>query len=237
LKFVQGKPFVERRVRVWIHAVEIIDTEWCPREKKYLKKEFWKRTVSSKGVTESFAGARGWHDGFCTAWEQNFLNSPNLQNEGWADTYRLSGGGLDLLAPSEYGNGVYVVFSAVEVSEKRGRHWVRLPWCSSMTVDSIAEGDLDEKLVLRGELRLNEDRKVRLEAVPEPAMVRICCRDLDCFEDWTRHSAGSWDGFLLGTGLEMKSGVWDDWILKKVRCDEPERIDKAFGLLGIRAGP
>jgi hypothetical protein len=235
LKFVQGKPYVERRVRVWIHAVEIVDTEWCPREKKYLRKEFSQRTVSSKGVSERFAGARGWHNGFCSAWEQN------EHHDGWAGSYRLSVGGLDLLAPSEYGTGVYVVFSAVEVSEKRGRHWVRLPWCSSMTVDSIAEGDLDERMVLmqardpslRSGHGLSGDKGIRLVAIPDRVLERICCRDLDCFEDWARHSMGCWDRFLLGMGLEVKSGVWNDKILKKVRCTEPERSDKALGLLGI----
>jgi hypothetical protein len=33
--------------------------------------------------------------------------------------------------------GEYVVFTAVEVAEKRSRHWVRLPWCSSLRVGAV----------------------------------------------------------------------------------------------------
>jgi hypothetical protein len=35
--------------------------------------------------------------------------------------------------------GEYVVFTAMEVAEKRGRHWVRLPWCSGVRVLEVRE--------------------------------------------------------------------------------------------------
>ena len=40
------------------------------------------------------------------------------------------------------GEGTYVVFAAVEVAVKRGRHWVRLPWCCKMEVLLIENGEL-----------------------------------------------------------------------------------------------
>jgi hypothetical protein len=38
-------------------------------------------------------------------------------------------------------SNIFAVFTATEVAEKRGRHWVRLPWCSRMQLHEVAEID------------------------------------------------------------------------------------------------
>jgi hypothetical protein len=92
--------------------------------------------------------------------------------------------------------------------------------------------------VLNGSLSLSVDRKVRLEAVPERALERVSCRDLDCFEDWAQHSMGCWDGFLVGMGLELKSAIWHgrDRALRLVRRVELVRGDGVLCPEGIGEG-
>ena len=61
--------------------------------------------------------------------KQNLQDSPNLQN--------LGGAGLSLV--SHGGTGVFVVIAGIEVAEKRGRHWVRLPWCCKARVVDVVD--------------------------------------------------------------------------------------------------
>ena len=51
----------------------------------------------------------------------------------------IEGVGLSLV--SHGGTGVFVVIAGIEVAEKRGRHWVRLPWCCKARVVDVVEQD------------------------------------------------------------------------------------------------
>jgi hypothetical protein len=133
-----------RRVRVWVHACRVVDN-----------------------------GNRGGSIGFVTEWVV-------LEGEEACGQYRFLGqGGTDLSLDSLFAGrgldaGEYVVFTAVEVAEKRVRHWVRLPWCNSLRVGAVRVVDErlaagDERLEAR-DLRLvpGDLRDVRLEAVIMP---------------------------------------------------------------------
>jgi hypothetical protein len=134
------------RSRVWIYATEVADKQWCERDRKFKLAD----------------GHRGFVNGFVTSWEQNFQNSRNqvgvLNSEpDLRDSWNQAGVvncAIDGRFGSSYsvagrdwrtdwmGEGTYVVFAAVEVSVKRGRHWVRLPWCCKMEVLLIENGEL-----------------------------------------------------------------------------------------------
>jgi hypothetical protein len=65
--------------------------------------------------------------GYVTDWEQDFPSSVDLRNP---------------IAREMDWDGEYVVYCALEVSEKRGRHWVRLPYCCKFrVVDVVAVED------------------------------------------------------------------------------------------------
>jgi hypothetical protein len=115
-----GKGQVERRVRVLVHAVELVTPVW-------------------DRVNERFGAPyqRIAHSGFATPWVVGKAGS-------WEEEYAVNCEGLQLKGPCEDpegsghgGSGVYVVFTAVEVAEKRGRHWVRLPWCSKLRIQEV----------------------------------------------------------------------------------------------------
>jgi hypothetical protein len=112
-----------RRVRVWVHATEVVDTRWNPWQKRYMPA----------------VGHRKFSSGFVTSWEQNSRNwlrrtdvSQNLQN--WESEYLIEGRDW---RTDWMGDGTYVVFTAIEVQEKRGRHWVRLPWCCKLGIQDV----------------------------------------------------------------------------------------------------
>ena len=46
-------------------------------------------------------------------------------------------------------------FTAIEVAEKRGRHWVRLPWCCKVRVQDVivVEAGLDAAVAVEGMAR------------------------------------------------------------------------------------
>jgi hypothetical protein len=76
--------------------------------------------------------------------EQNFQNSQNtvgvlnsLGCDRFAAEYRIAGRDW---RTDWMGEGTYVVFAAIEIAVKRGRHWVRLPWCCKMEVLLIENG-------------------------------------------------------------------------------------------------
>jgi hypothetical protein len=102
-----------RRVRVWVHAVEVQHPEWCKVNGKFYA-----------------SGQRHVHDGSVTPWMVGETGS-------WADDIPIDCGEMVLKAGGGEGSGMYVVFTAVEVAEKRGRHWVRLPWCCKMRVQDV----------------------------------------------------------------------------------------------------
>jgi hypothetical protein len=110
---------VQRRVRTLVQAVEIVTPVW-------------------DRVNERFGAPyqRIAHSGFVTPWTVGVAGS-------WEEEYAVDCSSLELKMPYEDlkghgGSGVYVVFTAVEVAEKRGRHWVRLPWCSKLRIQEVA---------------------------------------------------------------------------------------------------
>jgi hypothetical protein len=113
----------ERRVRVWICASEIGETERHRVSGKFqLKLPSMRRTRAL--VTDWFVGGR---------FEDVEAGVP-----GWAADY-LVDGNIELPPYHADGTGIFVIFTAVEVAEKRGRHWVRLPWCSRMQIHSVVD--------------------------------------------------------------------------------------------------
>jgi hypothetical protein len=102
-----------RRVRVWVHAVEIPPVEW----------------VESSETYEVASAARAFSSGYVTDW------LVGNAEEGWKEAYAIVGGDW---RTKWMGDGAYAVFTAIEVAEKRGRHWVRLPWCCKMRVQDVA---------------------------------------------------------------------------------------------------
>jgi hypothetical protein len=98
---------VQRRYRVWVNAVKVADTLWNEAQKKFY-------LDASKGVDGL---------GYVTEWEQNFPSSVDLRNPFEGEKVEF--------------DGDYVVYCALEVSEKRGRHWVRLPYCCRFRVVDV----------------------------------------------------------------------------------------------------
>jgi hypothetical protein len=105
-----------RRVRVWVHATEVVETKWNPWQMRYMLAD----------------GERRFSNGFVTSWEQNLPNAQNSQN--WKSEYLLAGRDW---RTEWMGDGIYVVYTAIEVQEKRGRHWVRLPWCCKFGIQDV----------------------------------------------------------------------------------------------------
>jgi hypothetical protein len=157
----------ERRVRVWVWASSVVETAWDAK-----RKSFGLKAGSPRDFT-----------GFVSDWLV-------FKGQDVAPSYVVQGGELEFPALCE---GLdYVVFTAVEVSEKRGKHWVRLPWVSRMRVsDSIASSELEmsnEKLEMSvGELA---QRVVLVEEAEELAgsgeqlavVGRDHCLDFDSFD-------------------------------------------------------
>jgi hypothetical protein len=113
-----------------VHAVELVTPGW-------------------DGVNERFGAPfqRIAHSGFATPWVVGGTGD-------WAEDYGVDCSGLTLKAATEDGSGVYVIFTAVEVAEKRGRHWVRLPWCSRMRIQEVVEvGNADIELEGEGSVK------------------------------------------------------------------------------------
>jgi hypothetical protein len=100
---------VERRVRVWVHASRVVDVRWDAYKEAF--------------VAAEFCGGNG------------FVSDWMMGSGEWADAVAIDG--MDWL--KELKEGVYVVFTAIEVAEKRGRHWVRLPWCCKFGVQDVVE--------------------------------------------------------------------------------------------------
>jgi hypothetical protein len=99
----------ERRFRVWVQAVELPEVVW-------------------RSTSYRLENGRDSASGYVTDW---------VVCRGKAEgSYHLSQR-LDLAAPEDCGTGIYVVFTGIEVAEKRGKHWVRLPWCCKMRVQDV----------------------------------------------------------------------------------------------------
>ncbi|MEY3442705.1 MAG: hypothetical protein RLZZ519_986, partial [Bacteroidota bacterium] len=137
------------RSRVWIYATEVAETEWSDRDRKFRLAE----------------DQRGFVNGFVSDWKQNLQDSqdqPGVVNcavDGqFASSYLIAGRDW---RTDWMGEGTYVVFAGIEVAVKRGRHWVRLPWCCKMEVLDVqyveANGELfrPEIAIHSGALNLN----------------------------------------------------------------------------------
>jgi hypothetical protein len=110
LPIPEGFKTPQRRVRVWVHATEVVETYWLPFQKRF--------TLAD--------GERRFSNGFVTDWETG--------SGDWASEYKIP----DRDWRAEWmGDGTYVVFTAIEVQEKRGRHWVRLPWCCKFGIQEV----------------------------------------------------------------------------------------------------
>jgi hypothetical protein len=101
-----------RRVRVWVHATEVVDTKWNPWQKRYKLAD----------------GQRRFSSGFVTSWETH------QNSQDWEPEYLIEGRDW---RTEWMGDGLYVVYTAIEVQEKRGRHWVRLPWCCKFGIQDV----------------------------------------------------------------------------------------------------
>jgi hypothetical protein len=137
-----------RRVRVWVHACRVVDALWDASSGRYV------------------ASGPGCSVGFVTEWLV-------LEDGEVAGGYCfVRPGDEDLSLDSLFAGrgmdaGEYVVFTAVEVAEKRLRHWVRLPWCNSLRVGAVRV--VDERLAAR-DLRLvaGDAGQVTLAALSMP---------------------------------------------------------------------
>jgi hypothetical protein len=115
---------VERRVRIWVHAVRLVPLVWV---------EGMECFVPSDDV-------QPFTNGFVSDWI--FGDSTS----GWENSYSFEGSdwqkdGMEV--------GDYVVFTGIEVAEKRGRHWVRLPWCCKFGVNSVEYIGTNEGVAVR----------------------------------------------------------------------------------------
>ncbi len=203
-----ARKLVERRVRVWVHAVEMVDTVWSVANGRYQLKSPGRRD----------------HRGFVTEW----LTNTGMGDSGWATAYDLD---ASIIMPAGRGNGLglFVVFTAVEVAEKRGRNWVRLPWCSRMRVHEVVsqdeavaevEGNLRWPLeYVFGDCRLQSGRLVSV------ADRRIEGMDMRPFELFEGEVPVFWDFLLEDVGVEFK-GPFGQLVL-----------ERELVVAGIRAGP
>ncbi len=206
--YCAARQAVERRVRVWVYAVEMVDTEWSASTKRY--ELAWPASRNGRG--------------FVTEW----LSNTGFGDSGWAWAYDLDAQ-LAMPAPAVDGTNIFVVFTAVEVAEKRGRHWVRLPWCSRMQVHEVV-AQAEAVAEVEGHLRwpvayANGDCKLqsgRLVAVADRRVEGMEMRSFVLFEG---EISPFWDISIEGVGVEFKGP-----------CRElvPER---ELVVAGIRAGP
>ena len=210
----------QRRIKVWLHASELGNTEWNANQKRY-ELDVYAMLRSNCLQTEWLVGSR--------------FADPEKGVNGWASEYLIDGK-LELPPYHPDGTGIFVIFAAVEVSEKRGRHWVRLPWCSRMMVHSV----VDNWAHLAPEGYVEPDwvhERGVLRALPPR---RVAGMDIDFLGAWEYWAA--WDGwdfwmddlrlFVSETGrlaLRVESG--------ELRPDSYRVVDLAyFGVL-CRAGP
>jgi hypothetical protein len=100
-----------RRVRVWVHAVRVVETEWNKGNEMWVLEEGQK--TDSNGFVSEWLTLR---DALAT----EYLVAGREWKGDWMR------------------EGEYVVFTAIEVAEKQGRHWVRLPWCCKFGVSEVA---------------------------------------------------------------------------------------------------
>ncbi|HEX2898574.1 MAG TPA: hypothetical protein VHS96_02530 [Bacteroidia bacterium] len=110
-----------RRYRVWVHVAEVVSTSLSPRDKVY----------------ELAEGQRMHASGFVTDWVQNMRHPSECLEPGWTGWSNMKIDLRGLLDGIE--DGTFVLFTGIEVAEKRGRHWVRLPWCCRMEVSGVIE--------------------------------------------------------------------------------------------------
>lgn len=113
-----NKKGVQRRFRVWVHAARVVEMGWDALQSRY-------------AAVDSAAG-----NGCVSPWMVDSGEVDIAQSEKWLGQHRLPG--MDWLR-DDLPMGTYVVFSGVEVAEKRGRHWVRLPWCCKLLVHHVVE--------------------------------------------------------------------------------------------------
>jgi hypothetical protein len=140
----------QRRVRVWVHAVRLLPLVWVEEMACFVPGDDV-QPYSNGFVTDWIMGdaASGWKDCFRELRPSDSI-SYSIRGFDWhkAETPTCR----DMVE-----EGVYVVFTAIEVSEKRGRHcsasaskgvrdglrtssprhWVRLPWCCKMRVQDV----------------------------------------------------------------------------------------------------
>jgi hypothetical protein len=119
-------PLQQRRFRVWVHAVEVVEMVWD----------------DVAGEWRMPAGVKGRSVGYVTPWRSIDLGHGKDGLDGLP--LELGSLGKDLGLDGEC---PWVVFAGVEVSEKRGRHWVRLPYCCGLWVASVENCDLREESV------------------------------------------------------------------------------------------
>jgi hypothetical protein len=113
-----GRKRPERRVRLWFHLATCVETEWNRKDQRY----------------QARSGAHRDHDGFVTDWLV-------LKGNDVAPSYVVQGAKLELSLPEPGCPSEYVVFTAIEVAEKRGKHWVRLPWVCKMRVSETIDNE------------------------------------------------------------------------------------------------
>jgi hypothetical protein len=160
----------QRRVRVWVYASEVGDTAWNESTKRF----------------ELVVPSHCWGCGMVTDW---FVEAGM---PGWAAEYLVEGN-LQLPPYDPSGTGIFVVFTAVEVAEKRGRHWVRLPWCSRMQVHSVVD-NWELTAPEAPEVRAYTMWPGRLVALPARRVAGMGIDFLGAWDFWA-----AWDG-------------WDGWI-------------------------
>ena len=206
--YCAARRLVERRVRVWVHAVEMVDTVWSIANGRY--------QLKSPGRQDD--------RGFVTEW----ITNTGIGDSGWAASYDLDAK-IMMPTPDKNGLGLFVVFTAVEVAEKRGRHWVRLPWCSRMRVHEVVSQD-EAVSEVEGHLRwpleyVYEDTKLQSGRLVVVADRRIEGMDMRPFELFEGEMSLFWDVLVEGVGVEFKGPC---------RQLIPER---ELVVAGIRAGP
>jgi hypothetical protein len=193
---------VQRRFRVWVNAVKVAETIWNGAQKKF-------HLDASHGVDGV---------GYVTEWEQNFPDSLDLRNPFEGEKMAF--------------DGEYVVYCALEVSEKRGRHWVRLPYCCRFRL-------VDVVFVENGELVVENFAAGREEG--------LCCGkqesisvDADCdgmaLIEIKRHWMPCLD---ILKGEEWLGRDWEvDWMPLLGSGIARSLFSKAFAMAeAIRAGP
>jgi hypothetical protein len=196
-----GLARVQRRVRVWVHAVRLVPLVWVEGMECFVPGDevqpFSNGFVSDWIVGDpegslfpmlgsgqaGHGGASGWKDSYS-------LEGKDWRVDGTPTHPRFIGTQRDTVEEGEY-----VVFTAIEVAEKRGRHWVRLPWCCKMRVqDVVFEGAVDGA------------------GVTDDAPTIGGSGEMNGFA-WKEQSMGleigaALAGPSLGFGIERRLGVW-----------------------------